>query len=90
MMTALGNEEFAETGLSKEMRYFMLSDLNPLEGQHFRDGFQDTSKAMDMLGFTEIQKKNIFLILSLLVHMSNIRFIQENDYCKIDTDNQGT
>ncbi|XP_012217011.1 myosin ID heavy chain-like isoform X2 [Linepithema humile] len=88
MMTALGNEGFADTGLSKDIRYFMLSDLDPLEGQHFRDGFQDTLKAMDMLGFTEVQRKNIFLILSLLIHMSNIRFIQENDHCRIDTDNQ--
>lgn len=68
-----------------DRRYFMLSEdsLDSLEVQELRD-FRDTLKAMDMLGFTENQKKDIFLVLSLLIHMGDIQFVQEDDYCRID------
>lgn len=90
MMTALTDIEFTDTGLSKDARYFMSSDLDSAKGQQFRDGFRDTVRAMDMLGFTKDQKKDIFQVLSLLIHMSNIRFTQEDDHCKIDTDDERT
>ncbi|CAL1679149.1 unnamed protein product [Lasius platythorax] len=88
MMTALTDIEFADTGLSRDARYFMSSDLDPSKGQQLRDGFRDTMRAMDMLGFTEDRKKDIFQVLALLIHMSNIRFTQEDDHCRIDTDDQ--
>lgn len=87
-MTAVASREFAkiaDTKLSSDRRYFMLSDLEFLEAQELRDGFRDTLKAMDMLGFTENQKKDIFLVLSLLIHMGDIQFVQEDDRCRIDT-----
>lgn len=87
-MTALTDIEFADTGLSRDARYFMSSDLDPSRGQQLRDGFRDTMRAMDMLGFTEDRKKDIFQVLALLIHMSNIRFTQEDDHCRIDTDDQ--
>lgn len=88
MMTALTDIEFADTGLSGDVQYFMTNDLDPSKEQQLRDGFRDTLRAMDTLGFTKDQKKNIFQVLSLLIHMSNIRFTQEEDYCKIDTDDE--
>lgn len=90
MMNAVASEEFAETQLSRDTRYSMLSDLDFLRVQEFRDGFHETVRAMDMLQFTESQKKDIFLMLSLLIHMGDIRFVQEDDHCRIDTDNQRT
>ncbi|XP_050453945.1 uncharacterized protein LOC126852803 [Cataglyphis hispanica] len=88
MMTALTDIEFADTGLSKDARYFMSSDLDSAKGQQLRDGFRDTLRAMDMLGFTKDQKKDIFQVLFLLIQMSNIRFTQEDDHCKIDIDDE--
>ncbi|RLU16963.1 hypothetical protein DMN91_011032 [Ooceraea biroi] len=88
VMTALADIEFADTGLSKEKQYFIVSDLNPLKEQQFREGFRDTLRAMDMLDFTINQKKNIFQVLSLIIHMGNIQFIQEDDCCRIDTDSE--
>ncbi|XP_072762397.1 uncharacterized protein [Anoplolepis gracilipes] len=89
MMTALMNiDEFADTGLSKDRQYFMSSDLDSSKEQQLRDGCRDTLRAMDILGFTKDQKKDIFQVLSLLIHMGNIRFTQEDDHCRIDTDDQ--
>lgn len=88
MMTAVASEEFVEAELSRDTRYSMLSDLDFLKVQEFRDDFQETVRMMDMLKFTESQKKDIFLMLSLLVHMGDIRFVQEDDHCRIDTDDQ--
>lgn len=88
MMAALTDIEFADTRLSSDALYFMSSDLDSSKGQQLRNDFQDTLKTMDMLGFTEDQKKDIFQILSLLIHMGNIRFTQEEDHCRIDTDDQ--
>ncbi|XP_029178825.1 myosin-1-like isoform X2 [Nylanderia fulva] len=88
MMTALTDLEFADTGLSGNTRYLMTSDLDPSKKQQLRDGLRDTLRAMDTLGFTQNQKKNIFQVLSLLIHMSDIRFTQEDDHCRINTDDQ--
>jgi len=90
MMTAVANVKFADTKLSKDTRYFIVSDLDSLTVQKFHNDFCKTLKAMDMLGFTENQKKDIFLVLSLLIHMGDIRFVQEDDHCRIDIDNQRT
>lgn len=89
-MTALEDAEFAETGLSRDRRYYMLSDLDSLKGQQSSDSFQDTLKAMDMLGFARDQRRNVFQVLSLLIHMGNIQFVQEDDHCKLDTDSKRT
>jgi len=88
MMTALTDIEFAYTGLSEKKWYFIVSDLNFRKKEKFHNEFCDTLRAMDMLGFTLHQKKNIFQVLSLIIHMGNIQFIQEDDCCKIDTNNE--
>ncbi|XP_011869865.1 PREDICTED: myosin ID heavy chain-like [Vollenhovia emeryi] len=88
MMTAAASEEFADLMLSTDRRYAMLSDLDPRTVQESRADFHETTTTMDMLGFTEVQKKDIFLILSLLLHMGDIQFVQEDDHCSIDTDDQ--
>lgn len=88
MMAALTDTEFANTRLSSDALYFMSCDVDSSKGQQLRDDFQDTLRAMDMLGFTKDQKKDIFQVLSLLIHMNNIRFTQEDDHCRIDTDDQ--
>lgn len=85
MMTAVASEEFADTKLSTNKRYLLLGDLDSLRTQELRDSFHESLRAMDMLGFTENRKKDIFLVLSLLIHMGDIQFVQEDDYCRIDT-----
>lgn len=88
MMTAVADVEFADTKLSRDRRYSMTSDLDPLQAEELRDGYHETTRAMDMLGFTEDQKEDVFLVLSLLIHMGDIQFVQEDDHCRIDTDSQ--
>ncbi|EGI69530.1 Myosin-1 [Acromyrmex echinatior] len=85
MMSAVGNVTFADFKLSMDMRYFMMSDLDSLKVREFCDDFRETTRAMDMLGFTVSQKKDVFFILSLLIHMGNIQFVEEDDRCEIDT-----
>ncbi|XP_028049688.2 unconventional myosin-XIX [Monomorium pharaonis] len=88
MMTTIDHVEFADTGLSKNTRYSLLSDWNNLKTWEFCDGFRETKRAMDTLGLTKSQKRDIFLVLSMIIHMGNIRFVQDDDYCRIDTDDQ--
>lgn len=88
MMTAIASKEFADTKLSTNKQYLLLGDSDSLRTQELRDGFHESLRAMDMLGFTENQKKDIFLVLSLLIHMGDIQFVQEDDYCRIDTNDQ--
>lgn len=90
MMTALADIEFANTGLSKEEQYFIVSDFKCPKEQQLPEGLRGTLRAMDLLGFTVDQKRNIFQVLTLIIHMGNIRFIQEDDSCKIDTDSART
>ncbi|KAL0127030.1 hypothetical protein PUN28_005397 [Cardiocondyla obscurior] len=90
MMAAIANVEFADTKLSKDQQYVILTpcDLDSSRVQEPHKDFCETLRTMDMLGFTEDQKKDIFLILSLLIHMGNIQFVQEDDHCEIDVNNQ--
>ncbi|XP_018378316.1 PREDICTED: myosin-1-like [Trachymyrmex cornetzi] len=91
MMSAVGNVIFADSKLSMDTRYFMMSDFPNEDSpkvQEFCDDFRETTRAMDILGFTVSQKKDVFFILSLLIHMSNIQFVEEDDRCKIDTNDQ--
>ncbi|KYQ51040.1 Myosin-1 [Trachymyrmex zeteki] len=88
MMSAVGNVTFADFKLSMDTQYFMVSDLDSSKVREFCDDFRETTRAMDMLGFTVSQKKDVFFILSLLIHMGNIQFVQEDDRCKIDINDQ--
>jgi len=90
MMSAVGNVTFADFKLSMDMRYFMMSDWDSLKVREFCDDFRETIRAMDMLGFTVSQKKDVFFILSLLIHMGNIQFVEEDDRCRIDTNDHRT
>lgn len=90
MMTAIASVEFAGTGLSRDTRYSMLNGWGSQRVRELCDGFRETQRAIDMLGFTKSQKKDIFLVLSLIVHMGDIQFVQNDDYCKIDIDDQRT
>ncbi|XP_071571220.1 uncharacterized protein [Temnothorax nylanderi] len=86
MMTAVASIGFADTALSRDKQYFMLSDLDSPRARELHEaGYRETLRAMDMLGFTENQKKDIFLVLSLLIHMGDIQFEQEDDHCRINT-----
>lgn len=89
-MSAVGNVTFADFKLSMDTQYFMVSDLDSSKVREFCDDFRETTRAMDMLGFTVSQKKDVFFILSLLIHMGNIQFVQEDDRCKIDINDQRT
>lgn len=40
-----------------------------------------------MLDFKPDQKKHIFQVLALLIHMGNIKFIKNNEICIIDFNN---
>lgn len=76
--------------LPRDRRPFMVNDLDSSRMQEFLDGFSETLNAMKKLGFTNSQRKDIFFVLHLLIHMADIRFVQEDDYCRIDTDDQRT
>ncbi|KAL6260962.1 hypothetical protein P5V15_008490 [Pogonomyrmex californicus] len=86
MMSAIENIEFADLELSKDTRYFIINDLDDRKMQEYRDDFCDTVRVMDTLKLLECHKKMIFRVLAFLVHMGNIQFVQEDDYCRIDTD----
>lgn len=92
LMAAVANVNFTDTELRqlprRGRRYFMANDFDPLRAEESLDGFHKTLRAMDLLGFTECQKKDIFHVLSLLIYMGDIRFVQEDDRCSIDIDDQ--
>ncbi|XP_039302483.1 myosin-K heavy chain isoform X2 [Solenopsis invicta] len=86
MITTIGGIELANTGLSREVQSMLRTrgwDSIRMR-QEFRGGFYATQQAMDTLGFTNNQKNDVFLVLSLLVHMADIQFVQNDDYCTID------
>ncbi|XP_020282946.1 myosin-1-like isoform X2 [Pseudomyrmex gracilis] len=74
--------------LIENRRCFALSDVDPAKKQDLRENFLATLDRMNALGFTRDRQRDIFQVLCLIVRMSNIQFVQTNDRCKIDIDNE--
>ncbi|XP_076393265.1 LOW QUALITY PROTEIN: unconventional myosin-XIX [Megachile rotundata] len=84
MMFGMSSTELESYNLSTDECYDILSTVDCNKIKYFQNSFQDTSKALDILGFTSDQKRNIFQVLALLLHMGNIKFIQSGETCTID------
>lgn len=73
--------------LSKDTCYDILSTTDCNKKKYFQESFQDYLKSLDVLGFKSDQKKNIFQVLALLIHMGNIKFVKNGETCAIDLNN---
>lgn len=88
MMFGMSDAELKAFNLSKYENYNLLSTVDHNNRKYFQEGFQGTLKALEVLGFEVDQKKNIFQVLALLIHMGNIRFIQTGEAYTIDLADQ--
>ena len=88
MIFGMSCGELESFNLSKDECYDILNVINYNKRNYFQESFQDTLKALDVLGFKPDQKKNIFQVLALLLHMGNIKFVENGDTCIIDTNNK--
>ncbi|XP_031835481.2 unconventional myosin-XIX isoform X1 [Nomia melanderi] len=88
MMFGMSSVELQSFNLSKYKSYVILNAIDYNKKKIFQEGFEDTWKAMDVLGFKEDQKNHIFQVLALLIHMGNIKFVKNGDACVIDLDDQ--
>ncbi|XP_078046802.1 unconventional myosin-XIX [Augochlora pura] len=79
--------ELQKLHLSKYRNYDLLS-IDYSKKADFHQDFQDTLKALDVLGFSDNQKNNIYQILALLIHMGNIKFREIDEACTINLDDQ--
>ncbi|XP_076243949.1 LOW QUALITY PROTEIN: unconventional myosin-XIX [Calliopsis andreniformis] len=68
--------------------YDLLSTIDYNKKKYFQEGFQDTVRTLENLKFEADQRTNIFQVLALLIHMGNIRFIQNSEACTVDIINQ--
>ncbi|XP_076671097.1 unconventional myosin-XIX isoform X4 [Andrena cerasifolii] len=84
MMFGMSDAELAAFKLTKCEDYDLLNTVDYNKRKYFQEGFQDTLKALEVLGFDVDQRKQIFQVLALLVHMGNIRFKEDGEACTID------
>lgn len=89
MIFGMSNIELQSFNLTTYRSYVILNAIDYSKKKIFQEGFKDTWKAMDVLGFKEDQKNHIFQVLALLIHMGNIKFAKNGDVCVIDLDDQG-
>lgn len=87
MIFGISETELEDFYLSKDKDYDILSSIDYEKKKYFQNGFQNALNALDMLDFKPDQKKHIFQVLALLIHMGNIKFIKNNEICIIDFNN---
>lgn len=87
MIFGISEIELEDFYLSKDKDYDILNSIDYEKQKYFQNGFQDTLNALDILDFKPDQKKQIFQVLALLIHMGNIKFIKNSEICIIDFNN---
>ncbi|XP_033342560.2 unconventional myosin-XIX isoform X2 [Megalopta genalis] len=87
MIFGLSRIELQRLHLSKYRNYDILN-IDYSKKTDFHEGFQDTLKALDVLGFRDDQKNHIHEILALLIHMGNIKFREIDEACTINLDDE--
>ena len=84
MLFGMSDAELEAFNLTKCEDYDLLNTVDCNKRNCFQEGFQDTLKALKVLGFDVDQRKQIFKVLALLVHMGDIRFKEDGEACTID------
>ncbi|XP_060815335.1 unconventional myosin-XIX-like isoform X3 [Bombus pascuorum] len=87
MIFGMSPTELEIFNLSKDKYYDILNVIDCDKKKYFEESFQDTLNALDILDFKSDQKKNIFQVLALLIHMGNIKFREDGEICAIDFSN---
>lgn len=87
MIFGMSPTELEIFNLSKDKYYHILNVIDCNKKKYFQESFQDTLNALDILDFKSDQKKNIFQVLALLIHMGNIKFREDGEICAIDFSN---
>ncbi|XP_050579728.1 unconventional myosin-Ie-like isoform X3 [Bombus affinis] len=87
MIFGMSPTELEILNLSKDKYYDILNVIDCNKKKYFQESFQDTLNALDILDFKSDQKKNIFQVLALLIHMGNIEFREDGEICAIDFSN---
>lgn len=87
MIFGMSYAELEALNLSKEEYYDILNVVDCNKRKYFHEGFQDTLRALDVLGFKPDQKKHVFQVFALLIHMGNIKFIENGENCTVDLSN---
>ncbi|XP_076635127.1 unconventional myosin-XIX isoform X1 [Colletes latitarsis] len=88
MIFGMSNAELDTFNLSEYENYDILSAIDYSKRKYFQECFQDTLKALEVLGFKKEKKEHLFQVLALLIHMGNIRFVENGETCTIDLINE--
>ncbi|KAK5647331.1 hypothetical protein RI129_002223 [Pyrocoelia pectoralis] len=71
--------------------YYLYQGKSPhIDGVSDLKSFQETVNALTLLGFSEEEQKNIFLILASILHMGNIKFFDAIISSENEQDQEGS
>ncbi|KAG7207440.1 hypothetical protein KM043_009083 [Ampulex compressa] len=84
LIYGLSDMDLKDLMLCRNKDYGVLSMVNRFKKQYYLENFSETSSIMQALGFQARERKDIYLVLALLIHMGDIQFIQEDENCRID------
>ncbi|XP_076333523.1 LOW QUALITY PROTEIN: unconventional myosin-Ie-like [Tachypleus tridentatus] len=75
-------------GITSPDYYFYLnqSGVFTVDGTNDSKDFQETMKAMDVMGMTEENKMNVLKVVAGILHLGNITFLEHENYAVIEND----
>lgn len=91
LLAGLSETELNNFNLSKHENYDLINFGVKSAKNDYSSNFEDTIEAMSDLGFSLQERNNIFQVISVLLHLGNIKFKQNYlGGCTVNTDDEGT
>uniref|UniRef100_T1JDZ8 Myosin motor domain-containing protein n=1 Tax=Strigamia maritima TaxID=126957 RepID=T1JDZ8_STRMM len=77
-----------ELGITEPNYYWYLnqSGIFKVDGTNDAHDFQETLKAMTVMGLSEVEQMNILQVVAGILHFGNINFIEKGNYADVEND----
>uniref|UniRef100_A0A0N5A516 Myosin motor domain-containing protein n=1 Tax=Parastrongyloides trichosuri TaxID=131310 RepID=A0A0N5A516_PARTI len=86
LISGCNNELKNSFGLTEVdyFNYLNQSGLSKIEGTDDKKEFEETMRAMEIIGISDEIQLYILQLLSAILHIGNIEFVEENNYAKVN------
>ena len=79
----LVSEDLGIVGL-KNFQYLNNGGTFSVEGVNDKKDFEETVAAMKVMGFSDVEQREIWSIVSAVLHLGNVNFVERGNYAQVE------